>query len=368
LERAGFHRTGFPGVFYLKYHLYRNSSRFTRSRAIPISRVAPKTTPPSSSTAQRIRLRSGFNPHALPALLSENWQKLDRGNSAWRPAKLLVDFCRRRRSLARRSAHPISHERIRRLLVSAAPHSLDRGQRASRASGIAHWSAPSCKAPFRFSRNFRHSAAPPHSRVPAVPHLFLTIRSDGPPPSAGPKPPQFRTHLNWRSRSPRRPALRFFHRCPFPPVREIRVSRLQALSGILSAADAMADDHRRRSRRSAARQSPRSSIPHSKSAMAVALRHVERELLSNSNTSESTTLLQTKCQPAPASEKAFASHDHPVTGAAGFLAATLRASSSRAETNVRVLMRPSSTNRAIADLSLNMSPATCAIPPRLDVP
>jgi dihydroflavonol-4-reductase len=57
-----------------------------------------------------------------------------------------------------------------------------------------------------------------------------------------------------------------------------------------------------------------------------------------------------------------------VTGAAGFLGSHITRQLVARREDVRVLLRPSSQNRAIADLHSSTSRAICATPPRSTAP
>ncbi len=200
----------------------------------------------------------------------------------------LVDFVDAAEVLHVGSAHPVSHERIRSLLVSPAPILWIGGSEPLEHPGIAHLVRAIVQGGrFVFLETcgtlLRHLI---HEFQP-VPQLFLTIRSDGPPLSAGPKlgnPGAFELALDGL----RAARLSGFFTAVHSPIREDSdTSRLQLLSGILSVADvdgwmitaATAGDPVSRKAREA-----RNLIPNAQWRWLS--QHLERELLAASKTSE----------------------------------------------------------------------------------
>jgi hypothetical protein len=244
----------------------------------------------------------------FPALLSAKLAKariagIFRGA---RPA-LLVDFIDAAEVLHAGSAHPISHEKIRSLLVSPAPILWIGGSEPLDHPGIAHLAraiVQGGRSVFletcgTLLRRRIHEFQP-------VPQLFLTIRSDGPPPSAAPKlrnPDAFELALEGL----RAARLSGFFTAIHSPIREDSdVSRLQALAGILSVADvdgwmitaaAPGDSASRKALEA------RNLIPNARWRWLSG--HVERELLSASKTSAIHLSPANEMQPAPASEESI---------------------------------------------------------------
>ena len=222
----------------------------------------------------------------FPALLSAKLAKariagIFRGA---RPAPL-VDFVDAAEVLHAGSAHPISHERIRNLLVSPAPILWIGGSEPLEHPGIAHLvRAIAQGGRFVFLETCGALLRRRIHEFQPVPHFFLTIRSDGPPSSAEPKlhnPDAFELALE----SIRAARLSGFFTAIHSPVHEgSNVSRLQALSEILSAADVdgwmitAADPTSRKARE------VRNLIPNA--GWREFSQRLERELLSASNTSE----------------------------------------------------------------------------------
>lgn len=242
----------------------------------------------------------------FPALLSAKLAKariagIFRGA---RPAHL-VDFIDAAEVLHAGSTHPISHEKIHSLLVSFAPILWIGGSEPLEHPGIAHLVRAIVQGGrFVFLETCGTLLRRRIHEFQPVPQLFLTIRSDGPPPSAGPNlgnPGVFELALEGL----RAARLSGFFTAIHSPIREDSdVSRLQALSTILSTADvdgwmitaASAGDSASRIAREA-----RNLIPNPRWRWLSG--HVERELLSASNTSE--IRHATEMQPAQASEESL---------------------------------------------------------------
>ena len=244
----------------------------------------------------------------FPALLSAKLAKARIGGifRGARPAHL-VDFIDAAEVLHAGSAHPISHERIRSLLVSAAPILWIGGSEPLEHPGIAHLARAIVQGGrFVFLETCGTLLRRRIHEFQPVPQLFLTICSDGPPPSAGQdlrNPGVFELALEGL----RAARLSGFFTAIHSPIREDSdVSRLQALSTILSAADvdgwmitaASAGDSASRKAREA-----RNLIPNPRWRWLSG--HVERELLSASNTSAIHLPPANEMQPAPASEESL---------------------------------------------------------------
>jgi hypothetical protein len=204
-----------------------------------------------------------------------------------RPTPLL-DFVDAAEVLHAGSSHPISHERIRSLLGSPAPILWIGGSEPLEHPGIAHLVRAIVQGGrFVFLETCGTLLRRRIHEFQPVPQVFLTIRSDGWSPSAGPKlrsPGAFDLALEGL----RAARLSGFFTAVHSPVREDSgVSPLQALSGILSAADvdgwmitaATPGDSVSRKAREA-----RNLIPSPQWRWFSA--HVERELLAASKTSE----------------------------------------------------------------------------------
>jgi hypothetical protein len=244
----------------------------------------------------------------FPALLSAKLAKtriagIFRGA---RPA-LLVDFIDAAEVLHAGSAHPISHERIRSLLVSPAPILWIGGSEPLEHPGIAHLVRAIVQGGrFVFLETCGTLLRRRIHEFQPVPQLFLTIRSDGPLPSAGPKlrnPGAFELALEGL----RAARLSGFFTAIHSPIREDSdVSRLQVLSTILSAADVdgwMITAAAAGEPASCKALEARNLIPNARWRWLSG--HVERELLSTSNTSEIHHALANEMQPAPASEESI---------------------------------------------------------------
>ena len=200
----------------------------------------------------------------------------------------LVDFVDAAEVLHAGSAHPISHERIRGLLGSPAPILWIGGSEPLEHPGIAHLVRAIVQGGrFVFLETCGTLLRRRIHEFQPVPQLFLTIRSDGPPPSAGRdlrNPSAFELALEGL----RAARLSGFFTAIHSLVREDSdVSRLQALSGILSAAEvdgwmitvATTGDSASRKAREA-----RNLIPNTQWRWLSG--NVERELLAASKTSE----------------------------------------------------------------------------------
>jgi len=175
----------------------------------------------------------------LPALLSAKLLKalvagFIRGT---RPAHF-IDFVDAAEVLHAGSAHPISQERIRGLLDSPAPILWIGGSEPLEHPGIAHLVRAIVQGGrFVFLETCGTLLRRRIHEFQPVPQLFLTIRSDGPPPSAARNrgnPSAFELALEGLHAA----RLSGFFTAVHSPVREDSdVSRLQILSGILSAAE-----------------------------------------------------------------------------------------------------------------------------------
>ncbi len=244
----------------------------------------------------------------FPALLSAKLAKA-RIAGIFRGARPtpLVDFVDAAEVLHAGSPHPISHERIRGLLVSAAPILWIGGSEPLEHPGIAHLvRAIAQGGHFIFLETCGTLLRRRIHEFQPVPQLFLTIRSDGPPPSAGPKlhnPGAFELALDGL----RAARLSGFFTAIHSPVREDSdVSRLQALSGILSAADVdgwmitVATTGDPASRKA---HEVRNLIPNAQWRWLSG--HVERELLSASKTSELAHSPATETPPVQACEESI---------------------------------------------------------------
>jgi hypothetical protein len=244
----------------------------------------------------------------FPALLSAKLAKA-RIAGIFRGARQtpLVDVVDAAEVLHPGSAHPISHERIRGLLGSPAPILWIAGSEPLEHPGIAHLVRAIVQSGrFVFLETCGTLLRRRIHEFQPVPQLFLTIRSDGPPPSAGPNlrnPGAFELALEGL----RAARLSGFFTAVHSPVREDSdVSRLQALSTILSAANvdgwmitaAAAGDPASRKALEA-----RNLIPNAQWRWLSG--HVERELLSASNTSEISHSPANEMQPAQASEESI---------------------------------------------------------------
>jgi hypothetical protein len=244
----------------------------------------------------------------FPALLSAKLAKarivgIFRGA---RPIPLL-DFVDAAEVLHAGSAHPISHERIRGLLVSPTPILWIGGSEPLDHPGIAHLVRAIVQGGrFVFLETCGSLLRRRIHEFQPVPQLCLTIRSDGPPPSALPKLRNLDA-FELMLEGLRAARLSGFFTAVHSPVREDSdVSRLQALSMILSAADvdgwmitaaAPGDPASRKAREA------RNLIPNAQWRWLSG--HVERELLSASNTSEIHHAPANEMQPAQASEESI---------------------------------------------------------------
>lgn len=244
----------------------------------------------------------------FPALLSAKLAKA-RIAGIFRGARptTLVDFVDAAEVLHAGSAHPISHERIRSLLVSPAPILWIGGSEPLEHPGIAHLVRAIVQGGrFVFLETCGTLVRRRIHEFQPVPQLFLTIRSDGVPPSAGPKlcnPGAFELALEGL----RAARLSGFFTAIHSPLREdSEVSRLQLLSGILSAVDvdgwmitaATIGDPASRKAREA-----RNLIPNAQWRRLSG--HVERELLSALKTSELPNSPGNEMQPAQACEESI---------------------------------------------------------------
>jgi len=244
----------------------------------------------------------------FPALLSAKLAKA-RMAGIFRGAQPtpLVDFVDAAEVLHAGSAHPISHERIRSLLVSPAPILWIGGREPLDHPGIAHLVRAIVQGGrFVFLETCGTLLRRRIHEFQPVPQLFLTIRSDGPPPSAGPKlrnPGAFELALDGL----RAARLSGFFTAVHSPVREdLGVSRLQALSAILSAADvdgwmitaATIGDPTSRKAREA-----RNLIPNAQWRRLSG--YVERELCAASKTSELAHSPGNEMQPAKTCEESI---------------------------------------------------------------
>jgi len=243
----------------------------------------------------------------FPALLSAKLAKA-RIAGIFRGARPtpLVDFVDATEVLHAGSAHPISHERIRSLLVNPAPILWIGGSEPLEHPGIAHLVRAIVQSGrFVFLETCGMLLRRRIHEFQPVPQLFLTIRSDG-PPSAGPKPRDpgaFELALEGL-RTARLSG--FFTSVHSPVCEDSDVSRLQVLSGILCAADvdgwmitaATTGDPTSRKAREA-----RNLIPNAQWRWLSG--HVERELLSASKTSEVPRSPGNEMQPAHGCEESI---------------------------------------------------------------
>jgi len=244
----------------------------------------------------------------FPALLSAKLAKA-RIAGIFRGARPtpLVDFVDAAEVLHSGSAHPISHERIRSLLANPAPILWIGGSEPLEHPGIAHLVRAIVQGGrFVFLETCGTLLRRRIHEFQPVPQLFLTIRSDGPPPSAGPKlrnPGAFELALEGL----RAARLSGFFTAIHSPVREDSdVSCLQLLSGILSAADvdgwmitaATTGDPASRKAREA-----RNLIPNAQWRWLSG--QVERELLAASKTSELHHSPGNEMQPGQACEESI---------------------------------------------------------------
>jgi len=243
----------------------------------------------------------------FPALLSAKLAKA-RIAGVFRGARPtpLVDFVDAAEVLHAGSAHPISHEKIRSLLVSPAPILWIGGSEPLDHPGIAHLVRAIVQGGrFVFLETCGTQLRRRIHEFQPVPQLFLTIRSDGPLPSAGPKPRNpgaFELALEGL----RAARLSGFFTAFHSPVREDSdVSRLQALAGILSVADVDGWMITAATGNPASRKAleARNLIPNARWRWLSG--HVERELLSASNTSAIPLSPANEMQPAQASEESI---------------------------------------------------------------
>jgi len=219
----------------------------------------------------------------------------------------LVDFVDAAEVLHVGSAHPISHERIRSLLVSPAPILWIGGSEPLDHPGIAHLVRAIVQGGrFVFLETCGTLLRRRIHEFQPAPQLFLTIRSDGPPPSPGPKLPN-PGPFDLALEGLRAARLSGFFTAFHSTVREDSdVSRLQALPAILSAADvdgwmitaATTGDSTSRKAREA-----RSLIPNAQWRWLSG--HVEHELLSALKTSEIPHSPGNEMQPAQPCEESI---------------------------------------------------------------
>ncbi len=244
----------------------------------------------------------------FPALLSAKLAKA-RIAGIFRLARPtpLVDFVDAAEVLHAGSAHPISHDRIRGLLAGSAPILWIGGSEPLEHPGIAHLVRAIVQGGrFVFLETCGTLLRRRIHEFQPVPQLFLTIHSAGPPPSAGPKvrnPGAFELALEGL----RAARLSGFFTAVHSSVREDSdVSRLQALSAILSAADvdgwmitaATPGDSASRKAREA-----RNLIPNGQWSRLSG--QVERELLAASKTSDVPRSPGKEMQPARACEESI---------------------------------------------------------------
>jgi hypothetical protein len=223
-----------------------------------------------------------------------------------RPAHV-IDFVDAAEVLHAGSAHPISHERIRSLLVSPAPILWIGGSEPLEHPGIAHLVRAIVQGGrFVFLETCGTLLRRRIHEFQPVPQLFLTICSAGPPPSAGRKlrnPGVFELALEGL----RAARLSGFFTAVHSPVREDSdVSRLQALSGILSAADVdgwMITAATTGDPPSPKAREARNLIPNAQWRWLSG--HVERELLAALKTSELRHAPGNEMQPAQACEESI---------------------------------------------------------------
>jgi hypothetical protein len=243
----------------------------------------------------------------FPALLSAKLAKARiagffRGT---RPAHL-IDFVDAAEVLHTGSTHPISHERIRSLLASPAPILWIGGSEPLGHPGIAHLVRAIVQGGrFVFLETCGTLLRRRIHEFQPVPQLFLTIRSDGPPPSAGPKlrnPGAFELALEGL----RAARLSGFFTAVHSIVREDSdVSSLQALSAILSVADVDGWMIAATNGDSASHKAheARNLIPNAQWRGLSG--HLERELLSASKTRELHHSPGNETQPAQACEESI---------------------------------------------------------------
>jgi hypothetical protein len=244
----------------------------------------------------------------FPALLSAKLAKA-RVAGFFRGARAahLIDFLDAAEVLHAGSAHPISHERIRSLLASPTPILWIGGSEPLEHPGIAHLvRAIVLGGRFVFLETCGTLLRRRIHEFQPLPQLFLAIRSDGPPPSAGPKlrnPGAFDLALDGL----RAARLSGFFTAFHSSVREDSdVSRLQVLSGILSAADVdgwMITAATRGDSVSCKAREARNLISSPQWRWFSA--HVERELLAASKTSELRHSPGNEIQPAQACEESI---------------------------------------------------------------
>ncbi len=244
----------------------------------------------------------------FPALLSAKLAKA-RIAGIFRGARPtpLVDFVDAAEVLHAGSAHPISHERIRGLLVSPAPILWIGGSEPLGHPGIAHLVRAIVQSGrFVFLETSGTLLRRRIHEFQPVPQLFLTIRSDGPPPSAGSNlrnPGAFELALEGL-RAARLSG--FFTAVHSSICEDSDISCLQALSVILSDADvdgwmitaAAAGDPASGKAREA-----RNLVPNAQWRWLSG--HVERELLSALKTSELPHSPCNETHPAQACEESI---------------------------------------------------------------
>jgi len=219
----------------------------------------------------------------------------------------LVDFVDVAEVLRTGSAHPIAHERIRGLLGSPAPILWIGGSEPLEHPGIAHLVRAIVQGGrFVFLETCGTLLRRRIHEFQPVPQLFLTICSAGPLPSAGPKP-RHPGAFELALEGLRAARLSGFFTAVHSRIREDSdVSRLQALSTVLSAVDVdgwmitagtSGDSASRRAR------DARNLIPNAQWRWLS--EHVERELLSPSKTSEVPRSPGNEMQPAQACEESI---------------------------------------------------------------
>jgi len=244
----------------------------------------------------------------FPALLST---KLAKARVAGffrgaRPARF-IDFVDAAEVLHAGSTHPISHERIRSLLASPAPILWIGGSEPLEHAGIAHLVRAIVQGGrFVFLETCGTLLRRRIHEFQPVPQLFLTIRSAGPPSSAG-RDLRNPGAFELAPEGLRAARLSGFFTAVHSVVREDSdFSRLQLLTGILSAANvdgwiitaaAVGDSASRKAREA------RNLIPNAQWRWLSG--HVERELLSASKTSEMRHSPGNETHPAQASEESI---------------------------------------------------------------
>jgi hypothetical protein len=219
----------------------------------------------------------------------------------------LIDFVDAAEVLHAGSAHPISHERIHALLGSPAPILWIGGSEPLKHPGIAHLVRAIVQGGrFVFLETCGTLLRRRIHEFQPVPQLFLTIRTDGPPPAAAPdlrNPSVFESALEGLHVA----RLSGFFTAVHSSVREdLDVARLQALAGILSAAEvdgwmitaATTGNSASRQAREA-----RNLIPDGQWRWFSG--HVERELLSAEKASEPQHSPGNEMQPAQACEESI---------------------------------------------------------------